>query len=132
MELALWSNRLVAALAKIPGLTDVSSDQAANGLQLKIDIDRDAASRLGILPAAIDSALYDAFGQRPAAKVFTTLNQYFVIVEVDPSFRRGPDAAAKRLSAIGPPARRSCSARSPMCGPSPHPSSSITRDSSPP
>ena len=92
VELGVWANRMVAALSKIPGLSDVGSDQAASGLQLKIDIDRDTASRLGILPSAIDAALYDAFGQRPAAKVFTTLNQYYVIVEVDPAFRRGPDA----------------------------------------
>ncbi len=91
-ELGFWATRLVKALSAIPGLTDVTSDQAGNGLQIKVDVDRDTAARLGILPQTIDSALYNAFGQRPAAKVFTALNQYFVIVEVDPAFRKGPAA----------------------------------------
>jgi multidrug efflux pump subunit AcrB len=59
---------------------------------LKLEIDRKAAARLGLEPQDIDNALYDAFGERPATKVYTSLSQYFVIVEVDPAFRSGPGA----------------------------------------
>ena len=54
-------------------------------------IDRDSASRLGILPAAIDNTLYDAFGQRQVSTIYTQLNQYHVVLEVDPQFQQNPD-----------------------------------------
>ncbi len=91
-ELTQWSSRLYAKLRSLPELADVASDQASAGRQLKLQIDRDAASRLGIDPAAIDNTLYDAFGQRHVAQLFTTLNTYYVILEVDPSFQLGPYA----------------------------------------
>jgi HAE1 family hydrophobic/amphiphilic exporter-1 len=87
-----WAPRVVAALAKIPGLTGVTSDQESNGLVLSVKVDRDEASRLGIDLATVDNTLDDAFGQRMASKVFTTLNQYYVLLEVAPQFRLGPDA----------------------------------------
>ncbi|GGF09696.1 acriflavine resistance protein B [Aliidongia dinghuensis] len=91
-ELASWAPKVVAAVAKLKSVAAVTSDQQSAGLQFSIAIDRDAASRLGIQPQDIDNALDDAFGQRVVTKVFTSLNQYYVILEVDPAFRHGPDA----------------------------------------
>ena len=91
-ELDQWASRLYDKLRTLPELADVASDQASAGLQIKLQIDRDAASRLGIDPATVDNTLYDAFGQRPVAQLFTTLNSYYVILEVDPSFQLGPYA----------------------------------------
>ena len=91
-ELASWAPKVVSALARLPTVADVTSDQQSSGLQFSIAIDRDAASRLGITPQDVDNALDDAFGQRVVTKVFTPLNQYYVILEVDPAFRSGPDA----------------------------------------
>jgi hydrophobe/amphiphile efflux-1 (HAE1) family protein len=91
-ELNSWAGKLFAKLKTRSELADVASDQANAARQLKLKIDRDAASRLGIDPAAVDNTLYDAFGQRHVAQLFTTLNTYFVILEVDPSFQFGPYA----------------------------------------
>ena len=91
-ELRLWATRATAAFRAIPGLTAVNSDAGAGGPQLRIHIDRDAAARLGISAEDIDTALYDAFGERPATKLFTSLNEYNVILEVAPQFRANPDA----------------------------------------
>jgi multidrug efflux pump len=91
-ELASWSQRLLQKLQTLPQLRDVASDQQNNGLQANLIIDRDTASRLGILPQAIDDTLYDAFGQRQVSTMFTQLNQYHVVLEVDPQFRLTPDA----------------------------------------
>ena len=91
-ELAVWAPKLVEKLQALPQLRDVASDQQNNGLQANLIIDRDTASRLGILPQAIDDTLYDAFGQRQVSTMFTQLNQYHVVLEVDPQFRQNPDA----------------------------------------
>jgi hydrophobe/amphiphile efflux-1 (HAE1) family protein len=91
-ELNSWASKLFETLKRRPELADVASDQANAARQLKLKIDRDAASRLGIDPAAVDNTLYDAFGQRHVAQLFTTLNTYYVILEVDPSFQSGPYA----------------------------------------
>jgi hydrophobe/amphiphile efflux-1 (HAE1) family protein len=91
-ELNSWSDKLFARLKTLPELADVATDQANAARQLKLNIDRDAASRLGIDPAAVDNTLYDAFGQRHVAQIFTTLNTYYVILEADPSFQLGPYA----------------------------------------
>jgi hydrophobe/amphiphile efflux-1 (HAE1) family protein len=91
-ELSYWSSRLVDALKTDSSLTDVASDAVSGGQQLNIEIDRKAASALGIRAKDIDEALYNAFGQRTATKVFTPLGQYFVIVEVAPEYRSGPAA----------------------------------------
>ncbi|MGY4175941.1 hydrophobe/amphiphile efflux-1 (HAE1) family protein [Bradyrhizobium sp. USDA 4518] len=91
-ELNSWSDKLFNKLKTLPELADVATDQANAARQLKLNIDRDAASRLGIDPAAVDNALYDAFGQRHVAQIFTTLNTYYVILEADPSFQLGPYA----------------------------------------
>jgi multidrug efflux pump len=76
----------------LPGLRDVSSDQQTRGLQAALVIDRDTASRLGVLPQAIDATLYDAFGQRQVSTMYTQLNQYHVVMEVDAAFRESTDA----------------------------------------
>jgi multidrug efflux pump len=93
-ELSDWAPRVLASLQSLPELRDVTSDQQSTGLQLKLTIDRDTASRLGILPQAIDDVLYDAFGQRQVSTIFTQLNQYRVILEVKPEYRRDPGALA--------------------------------------
>jgi multidrug efflux pump len=90
-ELAVWAPKLVAKLRTAPELRDVASDQQTNGLEASLVIDRDTASRLGILPQAIDDTLYDAFGQRQVSTMFTQLNQYHVILEVMPEFAQHPD-----------------------------------------
>src|SRR5919201_4768169 len=83
-ELATWAPRLVSKLQSLPELRDVASDQQNNGLRANLVIDRDTASRLGILPQTIDDTLYDAFGQRQVSTIFTQLNQYHVILEALP------------------------------------------------
>ncbi|MBZ5657577.1 MAG: multidrug efflux RND transporter permease subunit [Acidobacteriia bacterium] len=90
-ELASWAPRLLQKLQAAPALRDVASDSQNNGLEANLVIDRDTASRLGILPQAIDDTLYDAFGQRQVSTMFTQLNQYHVVLEVDPSFQVSPD-----------------------------------------
>ncbi len=94
-ELELWAAKLREELAKSPVLADVASDQQSGGLLLKIDIDRDKASRFNVRTQAIDDTLYDAFGQRQVSSIFTQLNQYRVVLEVLPGFQLGPDALEK-------------------------------------
>ena len=91
-ELQAWTPRLTDALKKLPELRDVTNDQQNKGLSLMFEIDRDTASRYGISPQQIDGTLYDAFGQRQVATLYTELNQYRVVLEVKPEFRAGPDA----------------------------------------
>jgi multidrug efflux pump len=83
---------LTERLRGLPELRDLASDQQTGGLELTLAIDRDTASRLGITPRMIDDTLYDAFGQRQVSTIFTQLNQYRVVLEVDPSFQKGPEA----------------------------------------
>ncbi|MFI0347944.1 MAG: efflux RND transporter permease subunit [Chthoniobacterales bacterium] len=90
-ELNYWVPRLKEKLSGIPGLIDVSSDQQAGGLQVSINVDRVKASRLGVQTDAIDNTLYDCFGQRPISTIFTDLNQFRVVMEVDERFRSSPD-----------------------------------------
>ncbi len=91
-ELREWVPRLVSRLAASPELRDVASDQQNGGLQAALKIDRDTAARLGVLPQTVDDTLYDAFGQRQVSTMFTQLNQYHVILEVDPKFQESPDS----------------------------------------
>jgi multidrug efflux pump len=91
-ELGLWTRRLVDRISRSPYLTDVASDLQDQGLQAYVDIDRNAAGRLGITTAAIDNILYDAFGQRLVSTIFTQSNQYRVVLEVKPDYKKGPAA----------------------------------------
>ncbi len=91
-ELNSWAPQLLARMRTIPELRDVNSDQQNQGLAANLVIDRDSASRLGISAAAIDQVLYDAFGQRQVSTMYTALNQYFVVMEVDPKYQLSPDA----------------------------------------
>jgi multidrug efflux pump len=91
-ELALWVPTLVAAMRELPELADVTSDFQNEGLQAHLEIDRATAARLGVTVAAIDNALYNAFGQRLISTIFTQSNQYRVVLEAAPEFQRGPQA----------------------------------------
>ncbi|HEY9104517.1 MdtB/MuxB family multidrug efflux RND transporter permease subunit [Chitinimonas sp.] len=93
-ELSQATAALLAKLRELPQLEDVASDLQEEGLQAYVDIDRDAAGRLGVSVATIDSALYNAFGQRLISTIFTQSNQYRVVLEVPPRFKLGPDALA--------------------------------------
>ena len=90
--LAQWVPRLVEQLKLQPELTGVVDDLQEDGLNTFIDIDRDAAARLGVSAAAIDDALYDAFGQRQISTIFTQSNQYRVVIEVPAQYRKDPSA----------------------------------------
>jgi multidrug efflux pump len=91
-ELGEFAPRLIDRLKALPQLRDVASDQQSGGLLASLVIDRDTASRLGVVPQAIDDTLYDAFGQRQVSTIFTQLNQYHVILEVLPAFQQDPEA----------------------------------------
>jgi len=90
--LAVWVPKLVDSLRAQPELSDVTDDMQNDGINTFVDIDRDAAARLGVTAAMIDDALYDAFGQRQISTVFTQSNQYRVVLETAPQFRRDPSA----------------------------------------
>ena len=94
-ELAAWSSKLLAKLSAQPELADVASDQQQGGLQVSVTVDREKAARYNVLPLAIDDTLYDAFGQRQVATIFTQLNQYRVILEVNPQFQQSPESLDK-------------------------------------
>ena len=94
--LAQWVPRLVERLQAAPEMRDVASDLQDKGLRAYVEINRDTASRLGITPSSINTALYNAFGQRLVSTIFTQATQYRVVLEVAPGFRGGPEA----LSAI--------------------------------
>ncbi len=89
--LATWTPQVIDKLRASPLFADVASDAQDQGLQAFVVIDRDAAGRLGITPAAIDNALYNAFGQRLISTIFTQANQYRVVLELAPSMEHGPD-----------------------------------------
>jgi hydrophobe/amphiphile efflux-1 (HAE1) family protein len=94
-ELRAWAPRVLEGLRKIPDLRDVNTDQQTAGLELQVTIDRDTAARLGVTPAAIDDALYDAYGQRQVATSFTASNYYRVVLEATDDYQKGPDALAR-------------------------------------
>jgi multidrug efflux pump len=91
-DLNNWAPRLLQKLRSLPELRDQNSDQQDKGLQAKLVIDRDTASRLGINPTTLDNALYDAFGQRQVSTMYRPLNQYHVVMEVAPQFQQTPEA----------------------------------------
>jgi multidrug efflux pump len=90
-EIYKWAPQLTEALQHEPVLTDVNSDQQQNGQEIDIAIDRDTASRMQLNPATIDNTLYDAFGQRDVSTIYNPLNQYHVVMEVEPKYWQSPD-----------------------------------------
>jgi multidrug efflux pump len=112
-DLGTWVPRLVDRLRELPELADVASDLMDQGLQAYVEIDRSTASRLGITTAAIDNALYNAFGQRLVSTIYTQSNQYRVVLEVQPNFKGGPAALNEIyvVSSAGEPVRLSAIAR---------------------
>ena len=91
-EFAAWVPKLLQKLQNAPAMADVASDLQENGKSVYINIDRATAGRFGITPATVDSALYDAFGQRIVSTIFTQSNQYRVILEADPALAHTTDA----------------------------------------
>jgi multidrug efflux pump len=90
-DLLTWAPRMLEKLKTLRGLLDVNSDQQDKGLQAALVIDRAAAARLGVTTQAIDNTLYDAFGQRQVSTMYTRINQYHVVLEVDPQFWQNPE-----------------------------------------
>ena len=89
-DLRTWVGKLADRLKQEDALTDIDSDQSDNGVETYVTVDRDSASRLGLSSSAIDSSLYNAFGQRSVATIYDELNQYAVIMEWAPRFMQGP------------------------------------------
>jgi multidrug efflux pump len=91
-DLNAWAPKVLARLRRLQQLKDVNTDQQNRGLEAQLVIDRDTAARLGIQPSAIDAALYQAFGQAQVSTIYEQLNQYHVVMEVDPQYQQTPDA----------------------------------------
>jgi multidrug efflux pump len=90
-DLNYWAPTVLKQLAELPGIADVNSDQLSHGLQEYVQIDRDTAARFGITSQEIDKTLYAAFGQSQVSTLYTTLNQYHVIMEVAPEYWQRPE-----------------------------------------
>jgi multidrug efflux pump len=91
-DLVKWGPQLVQRLRRTPEFTDVNTDEQNSGLQEYVVYDRSSASRMGITASTMDSTLYDAFGQSLASTMYTSLNQYYVVMEVAPEFWQSPSA----------------------------------------
>jgi multidrug efflux pump len=89
-DLVQWGPVLLQQMRKLKILTDVNTDQQNSGLQTMVSYDRETASRLGITPQMIDNSLYEAFGQSQVSTMYTAINQYHVVLEVDPKFWQSP------------------------------------------
>ena len=89
-DLVTWGPQLLEQMRKLPGFTDVNTDQQNSGLQAYLTYDRATASRLGLTPQLIDNALFLAFGQAQVSTMYTPLNQYHVVMEVQPEFWQSP------------------------------------------
>jgi multidrug efflux pump len=90
-DLAKWGPILLTQMKRLPGFQDVNSDQQNGGLEEVVNYDRTTAARLGLTPASLDTALYDAFGQAEVSVIYTQLNQYYVVLEVAPQYWQSPD-----------------------------------------
>jgi hydrophobe/amphiphile efflux-1 (HAE1) family protein len=91
-ELSHWASVMLEKMKTLPQLQDVATDEQLSGLRTMVNVDRETASRLGITSQQIDDTLYDAFGQRQVATIYTDLNQYHVVLEVDPKDQVDPNA----------------------------------------
>ncbi len=90
-DLVGWAPKLMERMKQIPTLRDVNTDQQLNGLQAQLVIDRDTAGRLGVPVSEIDNTLNDAFGQRQVSNIYKGINQYHVVLEVEPQYLRDPE-----------------------------------------
>ena len=91
-DLRTWASKLSDELKNFPALTDVDTDQQENGIQTMVQINSDEAQRFGLTSTSVDNALYNAFGQRQVATIYTELNQYHVVMEWAPPYIKGPNA----------------------------------------
>ncbi|MDM0113340.1 efflux RND transporter permease subunit [Variovorax sp. J22R133] len=91
-DLRVWATKLADELKQFPMLTDVDTDQAENGVETMVQVNSEEARRLGLTAQSIDNAMYNAFGQRQVATIYTELNQYHVVMEWAPPYTRGPNA----------------------------------------
>jgi multidrug efflux pump len=91
-DLKAWATRLADAMKQQKALTDVDTDQAENGVETYVDIDKESAARLGISAKDVDNALYNSFGQRQVANIYDELNQYHVIMGVAQKYAQSPEA----------------------------------------
>jgi HAE1 family hydrophobic/amphiphilic exporter-1 len=94
-ELYYWAPILMNRMAQVPGFQDVTSDLLIANPQITVEIDRDKASSLGVLPDQIENSLYDAYGQRQISTIYTDVNEYWVVMEVEPQFQRDPSALSQ-------------------------------------
>src|SRR5262249_17398463 len=94
-ELNHWADVMMQKMREIPQLRDVATDKQANAARTVVKIDRDTAARLRVQPQQIDDTLYDAFGQRQVGTIFTQLNQYHVVLEVDPKYLEDSSSLSK-------------------------------------
>ncbi|MGR8933692.1 MAG: multidrug efflux RND transporter permease subunit [Gammaproteobacteria bacterium] len=104
-ELRIWTPQIVKALAQHPELADVNTDQQEKGVQIALQIDREAAARLGVSQALIDATLNDAFGERQVSVIYNPLNQYHVIMEAAPHYRQNPETLKNIYVSVPPDAR---------------------------
>ena len=101
-ELATWAPRLLDRLRRMPDLLDVTTDQQTNGFATRVNVDREAAMRLGVSMQAVQDTLYDAFGQRQISTIFSQSNQYRVILEANPAWQADPGSLLRlRVPATG-------------------------------
>jgi multidrug efflux pump len=127
-DLKLWASKLADNMKRQPSLVDVDTDQAENGVEMFVSIDKATAARLGINTRDVDNALYNNFGQRQVANIYDELNQYHVIMGVAQKYAQSPEA----LKDVYVPARPTSTATTSTNGSTPAPASSLTatRDAS--
>lgn len=103
-ELKTWTPKILKALQQRPELEDVNTDQQDKGQQISLQIDREAAARLGVSQAVINSTLNDAFGQRQVSIIYTALNQYHVVMESDPAYAQNAETLKNIYVSVPPSA----------------------------
>ncbi len=107
-DLGIWGPRLYEEMRKIPQLKDVTTDQQNHGLQMMLNYDRPSAARYGITPQLIDNSLYFGFGESQVSTIYTSLNQYYVVLQAAPQFLLSPRTL--RSTFVHSPERRHCPA----------------------
>jgi multidrug efflux pump len=126
-DLKLWAGKLAEAMKAQPGLIDVDTDQAENGVETFVTIDKDTIARLGIKTSDVDNALYNAFGQRQVANIYDELNQYHVIMGVAQRYAQTPEA----LRDVYVPAQGTASVAGTVNGVTPAAATSATATTAP-